>query len=126
MTFYPKEVVELFPLAGVSGADTTAIKTKQMQKAAELKTPLTHLEIKNIVRQHHEFLSTGGAGGRWQTLLLSGMVTGIYIGAESTSGSQAVLRSYTFLQYWTYKKSIYLLLIFAVFIVNIKTLAKRI
>jgi uncharacterized protein YjbI with pentapeptide repeats len=90
MTFYPKEVVELFPRAGVSGADTTAIKTKQMQKAAELKTPLTHLEIKNIVRQHHEFLSTGGAGGRWQTLLLSGMVTGIYIGAESTSGSQAV------------------------------------
>ena len=49
MTFYPKEVVELFPRAGVSGADTTAIKTKQMQKAAELKTPLTYLEIKNIV-----------------------------------------------------------------------------
>ena len=90
MNFYPKEVLDVFLQAGDSGADTTAIKTRQMQQAAEMKSPLTDSEIKNIIRQHYEFLSTGGAGGRWQTLLLSGIVTGIYIGAEATAGTQAV------------------------------------
>lgn len=90
MQQHPKDILELFPLADISGSDTTAIKTQQMQKVAEINTPLTLWEIKNIIQQHHQFLSTGGAGGKWQTLLLSGMVIGIYVGAEATSGNQAI------------------------------------
>ncbi|MFK7948830.1 MAG: pentapeptide repeat-containing protein [Saprospiraceae bacterium] len=90
MQHYPKEILALFPMADVSGSDTTTIKTQQMQKVAQIKTPLTLLEIKNMIEQHHQFLSTGGAGGKWQTLLLSGMVIGIYVGAESTAGNQAI------------------------------------
>lgn len=90
MQHYPKEILELFPMADISGSDTTSIKTQQMQKVAQLKAPLTLFEIKKIIDQHHQFLSTGGAGGRWQTLLLAGMVIGIYVGAEAASGSQAI------------------------------------
>ncbi len=90
MQHYPKDILALFPLADTSGSDKTAIKTQQMQKIAETKTPLTYLKIKSIIQEHHKFLSTGGAGGKWKTLLFSGMVIGIYVGAEATSGSQAI------------------------------------
>ncbi len=91
MQRYSNDILKLFPLAGTSGADTTNIKTKQIQKVALLNTPLTFPEIKEITRQHHLFLSTGGAGGFWKTLLLQGLVVGFYVGAESSDGIQAVL-----------------------------------
>lgn len=90
MQRYPKEILEFFPKVSVSGSDTTAIKTNKMQEVAESKTPLTALEIKNMIEQHHLFLSTGGAGGKWQTLLVSGMVIGIYTGVDASSGIQAI------------------------------------
>ena len=91
MQLYSSNLKKIFPFSDVLGANTSNIKTKKMQKVAELKSALTLDEIKNIINQHHQFLSTGGAGGNWQTLLLQGMVIGIYVGVDASSGMQAVL-----------------------------------
>lgn len=80
-----------FPLSNEKGGSTAAIKTQQMQQIAQQKTPLTSSEIRVIIEQHHQFLSTGGAGGKWKTLQIQGMVIGIYIGADANAGIQAVL-----------------------------------
>ena len=90
MQLYPNDLKTVFPYADVLGADTTNIKTQKMQKVAAAKTSLTLEQVKNMITQHHLFLSTGGAGGNWQTLLLQGMVIGVYVGADATSGIQAV------------------------------------
>lgn len=91
MQQYSKEILQHFPLSGTLGADTSNVKTKQMQKVAKLKTPLTLLEIKKIIEDHHQFLSTGGVGGKWERLLFSGIVFGVYVGANAASGTQAAL-----------------------------------
>jgi len=83
--------LQTFPLSNQKGGDTTAIKTKKMQEVAQQKTPLTEQEIKAIIQQHHQFLSTGGTGGKWQTLQLQGMVIGVYVGADANAGTQAIL-----------------------------------
>lgn len=83
--------LKTFPLSNQKGADKSAIKTQKMQQIAQQKTPLSEQEIKEIIQQHHQFLSTGGAGGTWQTLQLQGMVIGIYIGADANAGTQAIL-----------------------------------
>jgi uncharacterized protein YjbI with pentapeptide repeats len=90
MQLYLNNLKAIFPYADILGSDTSNIKTKKMQKVAAAKPTLTSEEIKNRIIQHHQFLSTGGAGGHWQTLLLQGMVIGIYVGADATSGIQAV------------------------------------
>lgn len=81
---------EKFPFSDTSGADVSSIKTRKMQKVAESKPTLRLEEIKSMISQHHQFLSTGGVGGNWQTLLLQGMVIGIYVGVDASSGIQAV------------------------------------
>jgi uncharacterized protein YjbI with pentapeptide repeats len=78
--------LKTFPLSNQKGADKS-----EMQQIAQQKTPLSEQEIKEIIQQHHQFLSTGGAGGTWQTLQLQGMVIGIYVGADANAGTQAVL-----------------------------------
>jgi uncharacterized protein YjbI with pentapeptide repeats len=90
MPLYSNDLKTIFPFYDVEGADTSNIQTQKMQKVAASKPPLATDEIKNMITQHHQFLSTGGAGGNWQTLLLQGMVIGIYAGADATSGTQAI------------------------------------
>jgi uncharacterized protein YjbI with pentapeptide repeats len=90
MQIYSKDLKTVFPYSDVLGSDTSNIKTQNMQKVAASKPSLTSEEIKNMIIQHHQFLSTGGAGGNWQTLLLQGMVIGIYVGVDAVSGTQAI------------------------------------
>jgi uncharacterized protein YjbI with pentapeptide repeats len=90
MSLYFNDLKAIFPFSNINGADASNIKTQKMQKVAASKPALTGEEIKSMIIQHHQFLSTGGAGGNWQTLLLQGMVIGIYIGADATSGVQAI------------------------------------
>lgn len=91
MQLHSQDILQNFPLSNILGADTSNIKTAEMQKVAKVKTPLTLLEIKKIIESHHQFLSTGGTGGKWKTLLFAGMVMGIYVGADAASGTQAIL-----------------------------------
>lgn len=90
MQLYANDLTTVFPYSDVLGSDTSNIKTQKMQKVAAAKPSLTSDEIKNMIIQHHQFLSTGGAGGNWQTLLLQGMVIGVYVGVDAASGTQAI------------------------------------
>jgi hypothetical protein len=45
-----------------------------------------------LVEAHARFLESGGTGGRWELLSVSGLPMCIYTGAEGRRGEQAVLR----------------------------------
>ncbi|MEM9823214.1 MAG: pentapeptide repeat-containing protein [Bacteroidota bacterium] len=78
-----------FPMADEQGADTSNIQTVQLQQLAAQKESLSLEQIKVCISNHHLFLSTGGAGGDWTTILLKGRVLGIYTGGDGQSGAQA-------------------------------------
>jgi hypothetical protein len=47
---------------------------------------------KKLVADHKEFLASGGSGGRWELLAVSGLPLCVYVDAEATKGKQLVLR----------------------------------
>lgn len=79
----------IFPYCNLTGSDTQGLKTLLMQQMAANKPPLTLEQLENIVTEHHVFLQAGGAGGRWQTLSVSGFIFPLYQGVEQTAGVQA-------------------------------------
>ena len=81
---------EQFPLANQPGAATTGINTKGMQDRALNSAPVTTAELEQMLREHSEFLVSGGAGGSWQMLMLGGMVIGAYKGSNNSRGKQAI------------------------------------
>ncbi len=81
----------IFPMSDAPGASVAGLKTLQMQQNAELRPPMKGSELKGILEKHHRFLSTGGAGGKWETVHVSGLVLGIYTGAKAREGEQANL-----------------------------------
>ena len=81
---------EQFPLANQPGAATTGINTKGMQDKAFNAAPVTAAELEQMLREHAEFLVSGGAGGSWQTLMIGGMVIGGYKGGNNSRGKQAI------------------------------------
>lgn len=81
---------EQFPLANQPGAATTGINTKGMQDRALNAAPVTQAELEQMLREHSEFLVSGGAGGSWQTLMLGGMIIGAYKGGNNSRGKQAI------------------------------------
>ncbi len=78
-----------FPQSDRAGANTQNLKTQQMQQKAENETATTTAQLEEIVAAHHQFLNNGGAGGRWKTFHVSGLVFGVYIGGKSEKGVQA-------------------------------------
>jgi len=81
----------IFPLSDQTGADTSAIQTSKLHLLAQVSIPVSDQELLEMLEQHHLFLSSGGMGGKWQTLLIKGLVIGDYIGAEGKEGKQASL-----------------------------------
>jgi hypothetical protein len=62
------------------------------------KNPLSAEEFAQIVKQHQEFIASGGGGGRWQTFVTpgdteTGVVLGVYTDQpnKDTAGAQAQL-----------------------------------
>lgn len=80
-----------FPLADQPGAAMNKIDREGMRKRALQSKPLSIAELQHCQAQHEAFLNSGGAGGRWQTVLLRGQVVGIYLEKESKKGRQATL-----------------------------------
>ncbi len=78
-----------FPLSDQKGTDHSAINLSLTRQLASRKEPFSSDKLLQIIAQHHQFLSSGGAGGKWKTILLKGLVFGIYDGAEATKGKQA-------------------------------------
>ena len=82
-------IFHYFPQSNKAGGSTKSLKTQFMQQKAEKKNPPSQAELTTIIEKHHQFLSTGGAGGQWKTFHVSGLVFGVYIEAKSNEGEQA-------------------------------------
>jgi len=81
---------DYFSLSDQKGTDDCAINSALTRQLAKKKAPLTPDKLVKIVAQHHAFLASGGAGGKWKTILLKGLVFGIYDDGESSKGKQAI------------------------------------
>ncbi len=78
-----------FPLSDQKGTNCNVINLSLTRQLAKKKKPLTPDKLVRIVARHHTFLASGGAGGKWKTILLKGLVFGIYDGGEGSKGKQA-------------------------------------
>lgn len=78
-----------FPLSNEEGTSHTAINLSLTRQLALKKEPFSPIKLIQIISRHHDFLASGGAGGKWKTILLKGLVFGIYDGAEASKGKQA-------------------------------------
>jgi len=78
-----------FPLSNQKGSDQTNINLSWMRQKALKKHPLSNDHISKLILEHHMFLGSGGAGGKWITILIKGLVFGIYDGLEAKEGNQA-------------------------------------
>lgn len=72
-----------------SGTSTANLKTQVMQQHAANNKAISQTELATTIEAHHQFLSNGGAGGRWKTFEVNGFVFGIYTEQESKEGKQA-------------------------------------
>ncbi len=80
---------DILPQCEKSGSSTIGLNTALVQQMAESSKPLTKTQMNYILKNHYAFLSSGGAGGKWQTVNVSGLVLGIYTGAKNNEGEQA-------------------------------------
>lgn len=78
-----------FPLSDQKGTDADSINVALTRQLAKKRKPFISEKLAQIVAQHHAFLASGGAGGTWKTILLKGLVFGIYDGGEGNQGKQA-------------------------------------
>lgn len=65
---------------------------REMAPAMEIDEPLEGAVVAEMIAQHVLFLETGGAGGTWTLLSVSGMPLCLYQGAAGKKGKQLVLR----------------------------------
>ena len=72
-----------------SGSITTNLKTQVIQQNAANSQSISQAQLEATVEAHHQFLSNGGAGGRWKTFEVGGFVFGVYTGQDSKEGKQA-------------------------------------
>ncbi len=79
-----------FPLANESSA--REMDAALIESLASSSPALTADEFAEFLSAHERFLASGGAGGFWQSLSVSGLPMCIYQGAAATGGEQAVAR----------------------------------
>lgn len=80
---------DTFPLSDSKGNSTSQLNTSFIQQIAFSSKPLTKTQFNAMLKKHHLFLASGGAGGTWQTVHVSGLVLGIYTGTKHQEGEQA-------------------------------------
>lgn len=78
-----------FPFCNQQGADCSMINKQKIRQLVLQELPLSAAAIQTIIERHLLFLQAGGAGGRWKTIHIKGVVVAIYFGEESTRGEQA-------------------------------------
>jgi uncharacterized protein YjbI with pentapeptide repeats len=83
-----KELAVKFP-----GADRASSRGRSFGEVKGLiGEAMSNRDLKSMLEDHASFLTSGGAGGYWQLLTVSGIPLCIYQGAQGTSGKQLVLR----------------------------------
>ncbi len=80
----------MFPLITQKGSDSSSINHQKMKLLAEQGKLLKKDHIIQMLKVHHDFLATGGAGGEWKALQVNDMVLGFYDLENECSGKQAI------------------------------------
>lgn len=80
---------KVFPLADKAGGNTIGIDSQRLHQIARNSLSLSSDVLEEMIQKHYDFLSSGGAGGKWKTLLIDGLVVALYTGAKQTKGEQA-------------------------------------
>jgi len=88
---YFSNLTAIFPLSDSEGSPTNGINSELIKELSMSENAITSDELQIICNEHDLFLQNGGIGGSWQTILVSGLVIGVYFGANSTVGKQAAL-----------------------------------
>ncbi|MDB5284325.1 MAG: pentapeptide repeat-containing protein [Bacteroidota bacterium] len=70
----------------------STMDAKLIRSMATNGAPLSAAELKSAVTEHKKFLHSGGSGGEFNRLEVSGLPLNIYMGA-GTKGAQLVMRS---------------------------------
>ncbi|MFK7979692.1 MAG: pentapeptide repeat-containing protein [Saprospiraceae bacterium] len=65
------------------------INKSRIQQLTLKNTPLSIQRITSIIDNHLIFLQNGGAGGKWKTIHIKGIVLALYFGTEVSKGTQA-------------------------------------
>jgi hypothetical protein len=83
---------------GSTGAGAHRPPPKRYRSMPLLTTekPMAPDDFAAMLAAHREFIETGGAGGRWETVVTvadpeTGVVFGVYLGAQAEAGEQADL-----------------------------------
>ena len=82
-------IADYFPFCTHQGADSSMINTARIRQLALNNTPLSTQRIRSIIENHLAFLQNGGAGGKWKTIHVKGIVLALYFGGEVSKGEQA-------------------------------------
>lgn len=67
-----------FPHSNEESQSTVGINKRRIADLAKRSTPVSKSQLQQIIENHFDFLAAGGAGGKWQTILVNGLVLGIY------------------------------------------------
>ena len=78
-----------FPLSRKPGSKSIGINITLTHQHIRQKPPISKHGLEKIIIEHQGFLANGGAGGMWKTLLIKGIVTGIYQHFDIKEGKQA-------------------------------------
>jgi uncharacterized protein YjbI with pentapeptide repeats len=70
-----------------SDMDPTVIRSM-----ASGSTPFTPEQVKEMLEKHDDFIQSGGGGGRFERLHLSGIPMNIYMGGKGNKGKQLEVR----------------------------------
>lgn len=70
-------------------SDMDAVLIRNM---ASSSTPFTSEEVQKMLEAHDQFIQSGGSGGRFERLQLSGIPMNIYMGKKGTEGKQFEVR----------------------------------
>lgn len=97
-------ISSIFPFSDLPGSSISHINRNRMNSLAKSKRPIDTLQLDKILNQHLLFLEHGGAGGTWLTVVINGIVTGIYNGPQVGRGKQAQLEHNHFGSSCTLKK----------------------
>ena len=76
-------------MSNLPGSNICHIDQKKMSQLIKSKSPLSKSQVDKLIVEHLIFLKSGGAGGNWTTLVIDGIVTGIYNFKETHNGTQA-------------------------------------
>jgi len=85
-----QKLAQRFP--GANGTSTRNMDLDLVEKLARAGAAMKEAAWKEELDAHAKFLASGGAGGKWTLLSVSGLPMCIYQGATATAGKQLVLR----------------------------------